>query len=140
MPAIRPEATATKQQAIQAARHAHGDTAQPAGEARATLGFDDQVHMIGLHGVVRDSKRLPIAVTQRAKHRAHDWLAAETTQTSAECDVHGMSTSVVTARTMRCVPQMRRQRFSTRTATRAAMPKRKRELQLPRLHHPLPTT
>src|SRR5690606_12289517 len=58
VPAIRPEGTAPKDQAVHAARDANREAAHSGAESALVERLDQQVHVIGLHREVDDAKRV----------------------------------------------------------------------------------
>jgi hypothetical protein len=56
MPAIRPYRAFAHEQLIHLARDADDEAAHAARERRLVGGFDDEVYVIRLHGVVHDAK------------------------------------------------------------------------------------
>jgi hypothetical protein len=62
MPSIRPESPAPIQQIIHVASDAHRQASNTARKRAFVRSFDDEVHVIVLHGKVHDTKPIRIAL------------------------------------------------------------------------------
>ena len=79
MPAVRPKTTAACDESIHGARNANGHALYAAGQSSRVARFDNEVHVIPLHGKVDDSKTLwlpPNGGTQGDTHARKNMLIA----------------------------------------------------------------
>ena len=76
VPAIRPEATDTKQEAIHAPGNADHESSHCGGKGLLVFRFHDQVEMVLLHRIVSETKARGVRLTQRSQHCSNDLLAA----------------------------------------------------------------
>ena len=61
MSAVGPKLSSAREEIVDVTRDANGDATEAARECPAIGGFDDQMDVISLHGVVDDAKALRIA-------------------------------------------------------------------------------
>jgi hypothetical protein len=132
MPAISPKPPAPKQQAVHPPGYAHHQAAHPGAQRLLVRGLDNQVHVIGLHRVVNDPKRIAVAVTKCSEHRTRHLLTPQRAHDRAQRDVHRTRTVVPRSHAMWRVPQARRQRLPPSPHPRTPAPLHcwKLELQL----------
>ena len=98
VPAIRPKRTAAPHEAIDRKRDANRDTSHAFGQSSLIARFDDEVHVIPLHGKVKDAEAERSALGSAAEGQAHgrkDVLAAERAKSRTQRDVDGMSGRVI---------------------------------------------
>ena len=80
VPAIGPKPTATQDERIHDARDANGDALNAPGQSSLVARFDDEVHVIPLHGEVDDSETLwltPSGASQRDADTRKNVLATQ---------------------------------------------------------------
>ena len=71
MPAIRPKPTAAQDERIHDARDANGDALHAARQSSLVARFDNQVHVVPLHGKVHDSETPWLAPSGAGQSKAH---------------------------------------------------------------------
>jgi len=97
VPAISPEAPASRQEIVHVPRDAHGDAAHTTRKCSFVRRFDDQMKMIALHREMHHAEALRIATSgaeQRKAYRREHGLTAERRQTGTERDVHRLASSM----------------------------------------------
>jgi hypothetical protein len=136
---IAPQLSAAKHQPIYGSRHAHREPLHPARQLRRTVGLDNQVKMVGLHGEVQNPKISPRAGCrgERATHGGENKLTAQRAHERPQHHMHRMRLRMPLAHAMRHVAPTTRS-LAPRSNTTTAPSPRRRQLKL---HgHPQTTT
>ena len=121
VPAISPEAPASRQEIVDVPGDANRDAAHPARERACAFRLDDEMDVVALHGVVNYAKSVGIPARRacdRATYLGEDELAAERRDVRGKRHVDGLRGSMNRTRAMRRTRP--RPRLATGSATRAA--------------------
>ena len=104
MPAVRPETTTTHDEGVHRARDADGGALHAAGQSSLVACFDDEMHVIPLHGKVQDPEtlwRAPTGARQSDTHAREDMLTTERAKEGTQRDVNRVANRVTRANAMR---------------------------------------
>jgi hypothetical protein len=105
VPAVRPERAAAVQELVDVAREPSFEAVDPRREGAALRGFHDEVHVVGLHGVVDDAEAIRRVVRGAGDgdaDRGVEELRTKGAETGSERDVHWVPEVVPGARAVRC--------------------------------------
>jgi hypothetical protein len=84
MVAVREDAAARPEQAIDATGDPDGKPLHTLTEAPSVVGFDDQMDVVRLHAEVHDTKKTPLRLLKLGNNTAKERLAAQTRQPGAD--------------------------------------------------------
>ena len=104
MPTIRPKTTAPQDESIHSARNTDGHALHAAGQSSFIARFDNEVHMIPLHGEVQDPEtlwRAPTGARQSDTHAREDMLTTERAKEGTQRDVNRVANRVTRANAVR---------------------------------------